>query len=462
MKNLLLTLTALLLATHSFAGDGVIRRAGKPVPNQYIAVLEDDAPGRSEIAGELTHRFGARTRIVFAGFHGFSFEGTERAAQAISRDPHVAWVEENAIGELTQAANTTERPFPPGWAMDRGDQALPPLDGYGGPGCSTASGIRIYVVDTGVNDIDGTEFGTRLRDLYKVRSAWSYRDISSHGSAVASVAGGRRHGLARSAEMVNVKVSDTGGQSRTEWVIDSITRIDVDHYNRNRNNASPRAAVVNMSLYFSTPYFTEAQLSALDQAVQSSVRGCNATSMVSHTDLDGVTALREQCTSFNAAPAPYGLTYVVGAGNNNSNVIDGSPARLGNDSIGTITVGATMMRDEWMTDWRAVWGTNSASNYGPEIDIWAPGADVPVQRHKYDPDAPGAVTRKEGGTSIASPFVAGQVARLAATYTSYTSQQLESQLKSGATSGYPDMSPVVRDIPGGLFIRYAPGKCRPV
>jgi serine protease len=452
LKHIVALLLAVVYVVPAFAGEGRVRRSGKPVPGQYIVVLNEDAHERAAVADEMSRRFGTRTRFVFAGFPGFSFEGNEHVAQAIARDPRVAWVEENTEAELLQVANTTTRPFPPGWALDRTDQALPPLDGFGGPGCSTASGIRLYVMDTGINDIDGTEFGTRLRDLYMAAPSWDIRDSHGHGTAVASMAGGRRHGLARSAEIVNVKVVNPNGT--TETVINGISRIDVDHYNRNLNNTSPRAAVVNVSLYFRSGEWTAAELSALDLAVQNSVRGCTSVVVNPTTGV-------EECTSFNTAPAAYGLTYVVGAGNNNT-AVNGSPARLGDDTVGTITVGATRMLDEWTTDWRGIWGT-LGSNWGPEVDIWAPGTDNDVARHVYD--ATNTVTRKESGTSIASPLVAGQVARLAASYTWYTTQQLETQLKSGGTSTKADGTPLINDVPSGtinLMMRFSAGKCRSV
>jgi hypothetical protein len=453
MNRFLVLILAVITAIPALAGDGRVRRAGKKVPGQYVVVLNELAPGRSAIAAEMSRRFGTRPLIIFDGFPGFSFEGTEQAAQAIAHDPRVAWVEENAIADLTQAANTTTRPFPPGWALDRTNQAAG-VDGYGGPGCSTASGIRLYVVDTGITDVDGAEFGTRLRDLYRAVSTWSFRDNYNHGTAVASMAAGSRHGLARSAEVVNLKVIDTTTvTATTDRVIDAITRIDVDHYNRNLNNASPRAAVVNMSLYFRRSEWGDTVFNAVNTAVSNSILGCNSVAF-------NATSGRDECTSFKSAPAPYGLTYVVGSGNNNLPV-DGAPASLGDDLYGTITVGATMMLDEWTTDWRAIWGTQG-SNYGPEVDIWAPGTDNDVLCHTLA-SCGGAITRKASGTSMASPLVAGQVARLAAVYTAYTSIELENQLKSAATATDPvTLQPIIRDVSNGKIMHYSPGKCRSV
>jgi hypothetical protein len=455
MKRFAMWLLAVLCAIPALAGEGRVRRSGKPVPEQYVVVLNDDAVGRSEIAAEMSRRFGTRTKRVFSGFHGFSFYGTEKAAEAISRDPRVATVEENTYAELLQVPNTTTRAFPPGWAIDRTDQAAG-VDGYGGPGCQTASGIHIYVMDTGINDVDGTHFGARLRDFYRANAAWSFRDQRSHGTAVASLAGGRLHGLARSATIDNVKIIDAATVEGTlDDVIDAITRIDVDHYNRNLNNASPRASVVNMSIYFprGTTTWDDGELAALDTAITNSVRGCNSVAF-------NPTTGRDECTSFKSAPASYGIVYVVGAGNNGT-AINGTPARMGDDAHGTITVGATMMLDEWTSDWRAVWGT-LGSNTGPEVDIWAPGTDVDVLCHEAAgcTDATN-LTRRESGTSVATPIVAGQVARLALSYYWYTSIELENQLEAGGTTTHPTTGQsIIRDVPGGIFMRYTPGKCR--
>ncbi|NUQ13445.1 MAG: S8 family serine peptidase [Gemmatimonadaceae bacterium] len=87
-----------------------------------------------------------------------------------------------------------------------------------------------------------------------------------------------------------------------------------------------------------------------------------------------------------------GITFVVAAGNSNANACNYSPARAAN----AITVGATTS-----TDARA-----SYSNYGTCVDIFAPGSSIRSAWHTSN-----SATNTISGTSMASPHVAGAVAR---------------------------------------------------
>jgi hypothetical protein len=88
-----------------------------------------------------------------------------------------------------------------------------------------------------------------------------------------------------------------------------------------------------------------------------------------------------------------GVTYVVAAGNSNANACDQSPARVAE----AITVGSTDM-----TDTRA-----SSSNFGSCVDLFAPGVGVLSTFNTSD-----TATATLSGTSMASPHVAGEAARL--------------------------------------------------
>lgn len=87
-----------------------------------------------------------------------------------------------------------------------------------------------------------------------------------------------------------------------------------------------------------------------------------------------------------------GITFVVAAGNSNANACNYSPARAAN----AITVGATTS-----TDARA-----SYSNYGTCVDIFAPGSSITSAWRTSN-----SATNTISGTSMASPHVAGAVAR---------------------------------------------------
>jgi subtilisin family serine protease len=105
-----------------------------------------------------------------------------------------------------------------------------------------------------------------------------------------------------------------------------------------------------------------------------------------------------------------GVVFVVAAGNSSANACNYSPARVG----AAITVGATTT-----TDARA-----SYSNFGTCVDIFAPGSGITSAWKNSN-----TATKTISGTSMATPHVAGAVAR----YLSANSSA--SQLISDATSG---------------------------
>jgi subtilisin family serine protease len=87
-----------------------------------------------------------------------------------------------------------------------------------------------------------------------------------------------------------------------------------------------------------------------------------------------------------------GVTYAIAAGNSNVNAANQSPARV----TEAITVGATTMSD----------ARSSFSNFGSVVDIFAPGSAILSAWNTSD-----TATNTISGTSMATPHVAGVVAR---------------------------------------------------
>ncbi|MEO3779205.1 S8 family peptidase [Micromonospora sp. B11E3] len=111
-----------------------------------------------------------------------------------------------------------------------------------------------------------------------------------------------------------------------------------------------------------------------------------------------------------------GVSYAVAAGNNGANACNYSPA-----SVSTaITVGATDS-----TDTRASW-----SNYGSCLDIFAPGVSVLSAWYTSD-----TATNTISGTSMASPHVAGVVARVLQSNPTWSPATVHSHIVSTATAG---------------------------
>jgi len=108
-----------------------------------------------------------------------------------------------------------------------------------------------------------------------------------------------------------------------------------------------------------------------------------------------------------------GLNVVVAAGNSSADACNYSPARV----LDAITVGATAN-----TDARA-----SYSNYGTCLDLFAPGSSITSTWL-------GATgTNTISGTSMASPNVAGVVARFIGQYSGLTTAQVANSIKTSST-----------------------------
>ena len=108
-----------------------------------------------------------------------------------------------------------------------------------------------------------------------------------------------------------------------------------------------------------------------------------------------------------------GVNVVVAAGNSSADACNYSPARV----LDAITVGATAN-----TDARA-----SYSNYGTCLDVFAPGSSITSTWL-------GATgTNTISGTSMASPNVAGVVARFIGQYSGLTPAQVANSIKTSST-----------------------------
>lgn len=134
-------------------------------------------------------------------------------------------------------------------------------------------------------------------------------------------------------------------------------------------------------------------------------------------------------SSFDAAVQSViddGVTVVVASGNDSDRSCDYSPGRVPD----AITVNSSNSAD---TD-------SSFSNYGECSDIYAPGELITSAWHT-SPNATSTIS----GTSMASPHVAGAVAKILQTNPSYTPHQVWNELSNSATplifppgSGDPD------------------------
>lgn len=253
-ERILLTLLLLLLSTSSWAENNKIHRAGPDkIKDEYIVVLEDDVlPDQvPDVARQLAAQHGGEVKKTWSSaLKGFFVTMPEARAEALSRNPKVKYVEENAPMYLSPTTQTNVNPItcdPTSgacatvtdnrlWHLDRADQTLAaPNDSYSY--CTTGSGVTIYVVDTGVVGAHA-EFGGRVQPGYNSSGDFMpandpclgfalpptgfYENLereryddevlgAGHGTAVASALGGRRVGIAKGVTIVPIKVG------RCDW-----------------------------------------------------------------------------------------------------------------------------------------------------------------------------------------------------------------------------------------------------
>lgn len=275
-----------------------IRRVENPVANQYIVVLKDDAArgpndsfwaGRPvrDVAQEMALLYSAELRHVYQhALKGFAVTLTPKQAEALARDPRVAYVEEDGV---VRAINTQNNAT---WGLDRIDQRDLPLSTtytYN----TTASNVRAYIIDTGIRSAH-TEFGGRVLGGYTaINDGRGYEDCNGHGTHVAGTVGGAVYGVAKAVRLYAVRVLDCNGSGTTSGVIAGVDWVTANHV---------KPAVANMSLGGGAS-------STLDTAVNNSINA--------------------------------GVSYAVAAGNDNQNACNYSPARV----AAAITVGSTTSSD---------------------------------------------------------------------------------------------------------------------
>ena len=263
------------------------------------------------------------------------------------------------------------------WNLDRLDQHNNHLDGQYVPE-GTGKNTKIYIIDTGVR---ATHEELKGRVYYAGFDAVDYltgthnngEDCNGHGTHCAGTAAGKTYGVAKEAQIYNLRALNCQGSGAVSGIVMGIDKV-IDHHKKDKNGLP---AVISQSLGVKKSVSLNA---AIHRAVEA------------------------------------GIPMIGAAGNQADHSCKYSPpsAKVG------ISVGATDQSDE----------VTLFTNTGPCTDIMAPGYHITSASNECD-----TCTKTMSGTSMATPHAAGYAAILLSLNPQLDAVELKKKMMDQATKG---------------------------
>jgi len=381
MKKVVLFAVAaiFMFATSGFVTSRVQGRSQKlvkrpnAIPNRYIVVLDQNVVG-SNIA-EPTVESNAQYLSNIYGGKVDSVYSSALKGYSVEMSPTQAEAlsSDSSVSFVEQDSEISiaSTQANPGWNLDRVDQRNMPWDNSYSY-TTTGAGVHAYIIDTGIRPTH-VEFQGRASAVYdNVGDGRNGIDCNGHGTHVAGIIGAATYGVAKNVYLHGVRVLQCDGTGQISNLIAGIDWVTA-------HAIHPATANISMTAAGGSP--------SLESSLTNSINS--------------------------------GITYAVAAGNGNYDACNFTPAR----TPAALTVSAS---DE--TDLRALY-----SNYGPCVDIFAPGNRVDSTWSSSD-----TAVNNLSGSSMAAPMVAGAAALYLENHPSASSSTVSAAIMGSATTGVLD------------------------
>jgi len=304
---------------------------------------------------------------------------SSKASQAVVESNPLYSLASSSVRSTTIYSTTTVS-----FALDRIDQRSLPLDRTYSHG-ATGKGVTVYVFDGGISTTH-PELAGRVRVGYSGFPN-DPKICNPHGTAVAGAIAGATLGVARDAEIVDVKMVQCDKLRGTIAAIVDGARWAIEDHKEH-----PGPAIANWSFIADTA----AHVAALDSAVDE---------------------LRSA-----------GIPVIVSAGNVEIDACRVSPA----NAKGAIVVGASGVTQIHTRDnaVETIDRRSPGTAFGPCVDLYAPGDSVllPSLDREQSP-----ISQLWNGTSMAAGFVSGAVALYMEAHPKATPDEITAELERTAT-----------------------------